>query len=356
MPEAADFIGNRRGFHSIPIIDVQKLRDPGSTLDERRRVGSELDRACREVGFFYVRNHGVCDDLTTRIRESSRRWFDLPADVKAEIALTADCKRRGFRGYQALGSNVTRYDGGFQRDWHEAIDLYKHFDESHPDAKAGLPLHGPNPWPTQIEGYQEALETYVQECISLGADLLRGIALGLQLDEDFFGGSNAGDPFWVMRIIHYPPLEQAAASSGSESTLAAFQGEEVERSVQLSCGEHTDYGLLTIVNQDENVSALQVKNSAGKWVAADPIPGTFVCNIGDMFKVWTNGLYQPTMHRVINLSSAKRRISVPFFYEPNFNTRVEPLPQLCGPESPPLYAGITYGNHLQSKVFQNFEI
>jgi isopenicillin N synthase-like dioxygenase len=233
--EIENVIDNCRGFQSIPVIDVQNLRSPGSTLDERRRVGFELDRACRDVGFFYVRNHGVCDDLTIRVRELSRRWFDLPAGVKAQIALTANCKQKGFRGYQALGSNVTRYDGGFQRDWHEAIDLYKHFDESHPAAKAGLPLHGPNPWPTQVEGYREALETYVQECISLGADLLRGIALGLHLDEDFFGGSNAGDPFWVMRIIHYPPLELAPSSSGSESTFAASQGEEVDRSVQLSC-------------------------------------------------------------------------------------------------------------------------
>eukprot|EP00976_Prorocentrum_cordatum_P029733 605542-Prorocentrum_minimum.AAC.1 len=202
----------RRGFQSIPVIDVQSLVSPDSTKVERQQTGDELDRACREVGFFYVKNHGISEGLNVRVRELSRQWFDLPAEVKAQIALSGSCKQKGFRGYQALGANVTRYEGGFQRDWHEAIDLYKHFNETHPAAKAGLPLHGPNPWPTQVDGYQEALETYVQECISLGAALLRGIALGLHLDEDFFAGSRAGDPFWVMRIIHYPPLQSAATS------------------------------------------------------------------------------------------------------------------------------------------------
>ena len=44
-----------------------------------------------------------------------------------------------------------------------------------------------------------------------------------------------------------------------EAAAAALQGADIERSVQLSCGEHTDYGLLTLVNQDSHVSALQVQ-------------------------------------------------------------------------------------------------
>ncbi|KAK3270064.1 hypothetical protein CYMTET_21517, partial [Cymbomonas tetramitiformis] len=133
--------------------------------------------------------------------------------------------------------------------------------------------------------------------------------------------------------------------------LMIRSGGQVDRSVQLSCGEHTDYGLLTLVNQDSEISALQVKNAAGEWVKAPPLPGTLVCNIGDMLKVWSNGVYQPTLHRVINLRSSKARISVPFFYEPNFDAVVEPLPQFCPPGVEPKYPSVVYGDHLQSKEY-----
>mmetsp|Transcript_49510 Transcript_49510/g.92259 ORF Transcript_49510/g.92259 Transcript_49510/m.92259 type:complete len:375 (-) Transcript_49510:74-1198(-) len=346
-----------RAFTSLPIISIAALRNPSASLEERQAVGSALHDACRDVGFFYVSEHGLDEQLSRRVRTMSREWFALPEIVKKEIALSS-CKWRGYRGYQALGANVTRYEGGYARDWHEAIDLYKDFSESSAEVMAKRPLHGPNPWPTQVPGYKETLQTYVQECTELGAALLRGISLGLGLPEEYFAGHRAGDPFWVMRVIHYPPLAAAARDdhTAHAAASAALQGMEVDRSVQLSCGEHSDYGLLTIVNQDEELSALQVKNAAGEWVDAAPVPGTFVCNVGDMFKVWTNGLYQPTVHRVVNLHSNRHRVSVPFFYEPNFDTWVEPEPRLCSPENPPKYPGIMYGDHLQSKVLSNFEL
>mmetsp|Transcript_4716 Transcript_4716/g.6355 ORF Transcript_4716/g.6355 Transcript_4716/m.6355 type:complete len:359 (+) Transcript_4716:95-1171(+) len=342
-----------RAFHTIPVIDISALqRGCGSSLANRQAVGAELDWACRNVGFFYVKNHGVDARLSDRVRGLSREWFDLPAAVKNEIALS-DCKVKGFRGYQALGANVTRYVGGFQRDWHEAIDLYKECDEivaGHPE---GRPLHATNPWPTQVPEYRETLQTYVGEMVGLGASILRGIALGLNLDEEFFAGARAGDPFWVMRVIHYPPLPLCSQAEGQ---LETNTGQELERSVQLSCGEHTDYGLLTMVNQDPDVAALQVKNTQGEWISASPIPNTFVCNIGDMLKVWTNGRYQPTLHRVVNQSRSNRRVSVPFFYEPNFDTFVAPLSEFCSETNPPMYDGIKYGDHLQQKVYSNFEL
>lgn len=101
---------------------------------------------------------------------------------------------------------------------------------------------------------------------------------------------------------------------------------------------------------------LQVKNADGKWIDATPIPGTFVCNIGNMLQVWTNGLYRPTPHRVINSHPTKSRVSIPFFYEPCFDAMVEPLPQLCRSGQPSVYKPIRYGEHLESKVLRNFEL
>jgi isopenicillin N synthase-like dioxygenase len=130
----------------------------------------------------------------------------------------------------------------------------------------------------------------------------------------------------------------------------------VSRAEQLSCGEHTDYGMLTMVNQDDGIAALQVKNAAGGWVTAAPIKGTFVCNIGDMMRIWTNGLYKPTLHRVVNPETRRSRISIPFFHEPGFNTLVQPQLGLLGSSHPPLVPSKHYGSHLESKVLSNFEL
>ncbi|EIE18553.1 Clavaminate synthase-like protein, partial [Coccomyxa subellipsoidea C-169] len=298
-----------------------------------------LHAACRDVGFFYVVNHGVPASVTDGVLQEARQWFNMPAEVKQQIALGPETS---YRGYQQLGSNVTRFDGGFQRDHHEAIDLYK--EEADRDAS---PVHGMNPWPTQHPAFDASLRQYVQSCLGVGQAIMRGIALGLGLPGNYFesadgGGTTADSSYWVMRAIHYPPLSQAVA------------GAEVERHVQLSCGEHTDYGLLTLVNQEPHIPALQVKNAAGEWITAEPIPGSFVCNIGDMLKVYTNGLYEPTPHRVINADPSRSRVSIPFFYEPAFDAQVAPIPALLQPGVVPSFGSVCYGSHLESKVLNNF--
>jgi isopenicillin N synthase-like dioxygenase len=114
--------------------------------------------------------------------------------------------------------------------------------------------------------------------------------------------------------------------------------------------------LLTIVNQDSDIAALQVKNAAGAWITAEPKAGTFVCNVGDMMRIWTNGLYQPTLHRVLNAEPQRSRISIPYFYEPGFDTVIAPQLGLHGSSSTPIVTKKHYGSHLESKVFSNFEL
>jgi len=220
----------------------------------------------------------------------------------------------GHRGYQRVGENVTKG----QPDMHEAIDCYR---EIEPGAYGplGRALEGANLWPDYPKRFGPIMEDYVR----------------------IMKGKRAGDPFWVLRIIGYP-----AAESDTQVLDIPDQG--------IGCGAHTDYGLLTLVNQDDDISALQVRNLAGEWIWAAPISGTFVCNIGDMLKVWTNGLYQPTLHRVMN-RSPKYRVSVPFFYEPNFNAIVEPLEfckEVTGGTS--LFQPVVYGEHISGKVLTNF--
>ncbi|KIY99545.1 hypothetical protein MNEG_8416 [Monoraphidium neglectum] len=307
------------------------------------------------------------------VLREARQWFGLPDSSKRAIQLRGAAT--SYRGYQPLGANVTRLPGGgFTRDWHEAIDLFKEEDPAEVQAR-GLPpspIHGPNLWPSQSPAFEAALRSYINGCLTLGSALLRGIALGLGLPESAFGGGLAAPErsYWVARVIHYPPLVQGSAQPGGgrlqEGAAAAAAGADISRDVQLSCGEHTDYGLLTLVNQEGHVSALQVKNAAGEWVDAAPIPGTFVCNIGDMFQTLTNGLYTPTLHRVLNTDPARSRVSIPFFYEPAFEATIAPLPQLVAAAASGAAAGgagpaarfpsVRYGSHLESKVLSNFEL
>jgi len=153
----------------------------------------------------------------------------------------------------------------------------------------------------------------------------------LGLPEDFFTTNHlTDDSFWLLRAISYPPLPK--------------QGE-------MSCGEHCDYGCLTFITADETRGALQVKNRQGEWIAADPIKGAFVVNIGDVLALWTGGLYVSTPHRVVN-NSLSSRISIPFFFEPNFDSRVVPIPELAANNGQA--RGLVYGDHLFSKISKNF--
>ncbi|XP_039009896.1 probable 2-oxoglutarate-dependent dioxygenase At3g50210, partial [Hibiscus syriacus] len=167
-----------------------------------------------------------------------------------------------------------------------------------------------------------------------------GIALALGGSPDEFEGESSSDAVWVMRLIGYPGASIA-------------NGKICKPETNIRCGAHTDYGLLTLVNQDENITALQVRNQSGEWISASPIPETFVCNIGDMLKILSNGIYDSTLHRVINTSTY--RVCVAYFYEPNYDATVEPL-EVCVQRSDGTWKFIkaVYEEHLVSKVKANF--
>jgi polar amino acid transport system ATP-binding protein len=140
----------------------------------------------------------------------------------------------------------------------------------------------------------------------LGHRVMQGIALSLDLPADYFASRYTADPLVLFRIFHYP-------------SLAVPAGVDVRHGV----GEHTDYGLLTLLRQDD-VGGLQVHTREG-WIEAPPVPGSFVCNIGDMLDRMTGGLYRSTPHRVALNSSGRHRLSFPLFFDPDFDVRIEPI-------------------------------
>ncbi|XP_021301220.1 probable 2-oxoglutarate-dependent dioxygenase At3g50210 isoform X4 [Herrania umbratica] len=301
-------------------------QDPGVC-----EVVKQLDQACREAGFFY-KGHGIPETLVKEVRNITHKFFDLPYEEKLKIKMTAAA---GYRGYQRVGENITK---GVP-DMHEAIDCYKELKQGMYGA-LGKPMEGCNQWPHNPPNFKELMESYISLCTDLSRKIMRGIALALGGLPDEFEGERGGDAFWVMRLIGYPGVSTANGKCTPENDIG--------------CGAHTDYGLLTLVNQDEDITALQVRNLSGEWISAPPIPGTFVCNIGDMLKILSNGLCESTLHRVIN-NSLTYRVCVAFFYEPNYDAAVEPL-EVCVRRSGGTrrFEKAVYGEHLVSKVQTNF--
>ncbi|XP_026455926.1 probable 2-oxoglutarate-dependent dioxygenase At3g50210 isoform X2 [Papaver somniferum] len=295
-------------FKSIPIIDVSPLlcnkwRDVEN--EGVSEVVKQLDQACKEAGFFYVKGHGISDSLIKEVRDMTRKFFDLPFDEKVKIKMSSET---GFRGYQRIGENVTQG----KADMHEAIDCYR---EVKPGmyGDLGKAIEGFNKWPDSPSNFYSVVGEYINLLTDLSRNILRGIALALGGCPGEFEGERAGDPFWVMRFIGYPGISDAKGLEMPENDIG--------------CGAHTDYGLLTLVNQDDEIPALQI---------------------------WSNGLYESTLHRVIN-NSPKYRVSVAFFYEPNFDAVIEPLEfckqKLGGIEK---CESTIYGEHLVRKVLTNF--
>ncbi|CAI8611151.1 unnamed protein product [Vicia faba] len=317
-------------FSYIPIIDISPLLaksdDPKMAQDPGvLEVVAQLDKACSEAGFFYVKGHGVPDTLLKGVRDITRRFFELPYEEKAKIKMTP---ANGFRGYEKIGENMT--EG--RPDMHEAIDCYREVTKGM-YGDLGKVMEGSNEWPQNPPKFKVLMEEYISLCKDLARKIMRGIALALGGSPYEFEGGRAGDSFWYMRVIGYPGV----------STVN-----------DIGCGAHTDYGLLTLLNQDNDINALQVKNLSGKWISAPPVPGTFVCNIGDMLKIYSNGLYESTLHRVIN-NSSKYRVSIVYFYKPNFDTAVEPLDTYkTRSNGDKRFERAVYGEHLVKKVLTNF--
>ncbi|HET7798697.1 MAG TPA: 2-oxoglutarate and iron-dependent oxygenase domain-containing protein, partial [Nevskia sp.] len=237
---------------SLPVIEISSL---AADHRERGATAVQIAAACRTHGFFYAADHGVDPALISRLDRLSRRFFALPLEQKLlwRMALGG----RAWRGYFPAGGELT----AGQPDWKEGLYLGTELPDDDPRVRAGTPLHGRNLLPTGVglEAFDETILAYIDAVTRLGQRLLEGIALSLGLPADYFAARYTADPLVLFRIFNYP---------ASTPEVDAPWG----------VGEHTDYGLLTLLLQDAN-GGLQVRTPRG-WTEAPPLENTFVCNIG----------------------------------------------------------------------------
>ena len=279
---------------SLPIVDIASLRADSRDLGS---IGAALDRACSEFGFFYVTGHRIDPALCSRLMTLASRFFALPPTEKMAIAMAHG--GRAWRGYFPVDGELT----SGRPDRKEGIYFGTELGPDDPRVRAGVPLHGMNLYPP-LSGFRETMLPYMDAVTAVGQLLLSGIAVGLGLESDYFLERYTRDPTVLFRIFNYPPA--TAGSAGDE----------------LGVGEHTDYGLLTLLRQDE-VGGLEIWHR-DRWLAAPPVPDSFVCNVGDMLERLTAGRYVSALHRVRNLST-QDRISMPLFLDPSFDAVLAPI-------------------------------
>jgi isopenicillin N synthase-like dioxygenase len=276
---------------SIPVIDISALY--GANPAAKQQVAAEIGVACDDIGFFYATGHHVPVEVSDRAVAIVDRFFALPEAERLKVK--ADKNNRGYRdvwdGVHSNGKVNAR----------DSFDLGFLLRADDPEVLAGTPLYAPNRYP-DMPGFQDAIEAYYWETFQLGMKILEGFALYLGKPADFFT-RNFTKPVADMVINHY--LGAAGAHISDQAS-----------------GPHTDHGIVTILWQD-SLGGLEVMGKDGTWIAAPPLRGSFVINIGELMKRWTNGRFKATVHRVVHLQD-KPRYSMPLFCNPNFRTIVDP--------------------------------
>lgn len=314
-------------FSCIPVIDIGGLRS--DLLEQRKAVATEIRKASHQVGFFYITNHGIPEQTIASTLAETKRFFDLPLEIKNQVSIAHSPISRGYEplGYQTLDTNAAP-------DLKEGYYIGVERDERDPLVQMQTPNHGANQWLADLPGWRSQMKQYFEQMMELARLLLRGLALSLEIDEAYFDAL-VDNPMAILRLLHYPPHPAKAAAD------------------QLGCGTHTDWGAITILLQDKT-GGLEVCTADGEWVQAPPIPDTFVINLGDMMARWTNDYYQSTPHRVVN-RSGKERYSIPFFFDANYHALVNCIPTCHSSENPPKYPPITAGEHIMEMYRRTYE-
>ncbi|QKJ87821.1 2-oxobutyrate oxidase [Paramixta manurensis] len=268
---------------SLPILDLSHL----DSDQHRPSFLRQLSAAARDVGFFYLINHGVDAALSQRLQHLSRAFFALPEEEKLRVAMVHSPH---FRGYNRAGSELTRS----QPDWREQFDIGA---ERVPlTVAAGDPgwrrLQGPNQWPTALPELKPVLLAWQQAMTAMSLRLLRAFATALALPEEAFDALYGDKPNEHIKLIRYPGQSHQTGNQG--------------------VGAHKDSGFLSFLLQDEQ-RGLQVEVEPDNWIDARPLPGAFVVNIGELLELATNGYLRATVHRVVSPPENQERLSIAFF-------------------------------------------
>lgn len=298
----------------IPVLDLGAARQADGSFSAD--FIEQLRYATHNVGFFQITGYGAAPGQPEQLLDTIRRFFSLPLEERLKLDNRLSPH---FRGYTRMGTEVTQG----KADAREQIDYSPERQpvRDYPEDQPFWLLQGPNLWPDESFPELRPVAMAWAELMSLvGMELLRGIAVSLQLPEDYFDEPFQGSPAWMGKLVHYV-------------------GGVVEAAGDQGVGSHADYGFVTLLLQDD-VGGLEVlPPGAAAWVPVEPLPGALVVNLGEMLEVATEGYLAATIHRVQAPPPGVDRYSVPFFWSPRLDAVIHPVP--LPPELKAAARGIT---------------
>jgi isopenicillin N synthase-like dioxygenase len=304
---------------AIPVIDfAPAFYGAAGGLEA---VAGTVRDACERVGFFYLAGHGVPQSVVDAAFEASREFHAMPLEDKMRLAINENNI-----GYLPVNQSMQRASTVHQNtrpNFNESFFVSHDRSADHPDVLAGKPLRGRNQWPQGHERMRAAMLGYFKSIENLGERMLPVLARSLDLPAGYFAPFFANEAHINLRFLHYPPQD-----TGDDE--------------QFGQAPHTDNSFITILAR-EAVPGLAVRLPSGEWLAPPVIPGTFLVNLGNMMKRWSNDRFLSTPHGVLN-DTGTDRYSIAFFYSPNPASIIECLPSCTGPGNPPRYPPALYGN------------
>ena len=316
----------------VPLVDLTGAFGPGPRRDE---VVETIRLACEDVGFLVITGHGIADEAVNGIDAASRAFFALPEEEKRAY-MGPPGVYRGFTPSQESALALSREDESLP----DLCELYtvNRFDDPETARRAGLregreSFFAPNIWPDpeRVPGFQDAFETYYAVMEDLAVELMRLMALALELDEHWFDDKIA-DHITNLTVNHYPSLDRPALPG------------------QFRRGAHSDWGSLTILYHDGE-PGLQIMSPEGAWEDVQVVPGSFVVNLGDLMAAWTNDRWVSTLHRVVvPEGDTGDRISIAFFHQPTYDAHIECIPTCTSLDDPPHHEPTTSGGWILSML------
>ena len=315
---------------SIPVIDLTPLYWGDSQAMDT--LVQQVYDAYSEIGFAYITNHGIANDLIDNVFNASRQFHALNTEEKLRIEIN-----QFHRGYIPINTSTDRtseIEKAVRPNQSESFMMLHELAHDDPDLLQRAPLAGPNQWPSDIEGFKEIITSYHDRLAGLSHKLVKVFELALNTDSL---SQHFVKPTTWLRLLHYPSLSM-------EDPEDLF-----------GSNPHVDYGFITILAQDE-VGGLQVRSVTGDWIDVPYRKDCFVMNTGEVLRHWSNGKLLATPHRVVN-RTGKERYSCPFFFDPNIHSRISTLTSCMDTGEQSKYADSVFGdmvmNHLQSNHDQH---
>ncbi|XVE58189.1 hypothetical protein DITRI_Ditri04bG0150400 [Diplodiscus trichospermus] len=286
---------------SIPLIDLQDLYGPN-----RCDILIQISLACQDDGFFQVKNHGIPEAVLNNMLRLSREFFRLP-------------ETEALKNYSDDTSKANRLSTSFNvktepvANWRDFLRLHCYPLEDH--------VHE---WPSNPPSFREDVAEYCTSIRGLVLRLLEAISECLGLKRDHLD-KTLSKHAQHMAFNYYPPCPEPELTYGLPG--------------------HTDPNLITILLQDDVLGLQGLRN--GKWITVNPLPNTFIVNVGDQMQVISNDRYKSVLHRAV-VNCNKERISIPTFYCPSPEALIAPATDLIHDEHPTLYRSFTYAEYYEN--------